>query len=323
MLELAAEAEGWIHRELDRKGLHATDEPQLFHERPWSTVLRIPTSAGLLFFFKASAPSLAHEAGLTDTLARLRPDLLPELVAVDRERGWMLMPDGGHTLRSALQEDPRPEPWERILPAYAELQLDMTRHRPALLAAGALDYRLGVLPRLFEALYDDRSSLAVGHPQGLSVAEHERMRATGRVFAEMCERLRALGPDETIHHDDFHDGNIFVSGNGYRFFDWGEGCVAHPFCTMVVCLRSIAYRFHLDADAPELSRLRDIYLEPWSARVSRVDARAAFELAQKIGTLSRALTWDRVLAGVPPEERGEHADAVPGWVQEYLEAVKG
>ena len=48
-------------------------------------------------------------------------------------------------------------------------------------------------------------------------------------FAELCERLAGYGVPETLHHDDFHDANIFVCGDRYTFADWGESCVAHPF----------------------------------------------------------------------------------------------
>ena len=35
---------------------------------------------------------------------------------------------------------------------------------------------------------------------------------------------------------------------------------------------------------------------------------------------ARALTWHRVLSAVPEAQRAEDADAVPGWLQEFLRA---
>lgn len=63
------QAHDWIHAELDRQGIDvngAIDQP---HMRPWSHVLRVPTTTGDVFF-KAVAPELCHEVALTAMLAR-------------------------------------------------------------------------------------------------------------------------------------------------------------------------------------------------------------------------------------------------------------
>jgi hypothetical protein len=294
-------------------------EPHAFHARPWSTVSRLATDAGV-FYLKVSAAALAHEAGLTEALVRIRPELMPETVAVDARRGWILMRDGGPTLRSVLARDPDLGHWERILRAYAELQISATAHVAGLLRTGALDYRLSVLPSLVDGLYES-PALLVGEREGLTRAEHGALGEGRALFAALCAELSSFGPPETIHHDDFHDGNVFSGNGGYRFFDWGEAGIAHPFCTMVVCLRAVAYRFGLDEAGAEVTRLRDVYLEPWSALMSSSDARRAFGLAQIVGTMCRALTWNRVLTGVPRDAWGEDAGAVSGWVRDYLGAV--
>jgi len=115
------------------------------------------------------------------------------------------------------------------------------------------------------------------------------------------------------------NGNIFVRDGRYSFFDWGESCVAHPFFTMMVTLRSIAYQLQLEANDPRLVRLRDIYLEPWLGYGPRQHLLAAYSLAQRLGTVCRALTWYRVVSNLPDPLKAEHAEAVPGWLQEFLE----
>ena len=132
-----------------------------------------------------------------------------------------------------------------------------------LLALGCLDYRLAGLPARYAALLDDRQALMIDLPDGLTSEQYARLRAYTPQFADMCARLAGYGSPETLHHDDFHDGNIFLGAGGFRFFDWGESCTAQPFYTLVVGLRGIAYRFELSKDEPELRRLRDMYLEPW------------------------------------------------------------
>ena len=100
-----------------------------------------------------------------------------------------------------------------------------------------------------------------------------------------------------------------------------ESCAAQPFYTLVVGLRGIAYRFELADDAPELRRLRDIYLEPWTRYASRAKLLEACALAKQIGSFCRALTWHRVVASLESPLREEQQDAVPGWLQVFLEAV--
>ena len=219
--------------------------------RPWSTVLRVPTSAGD-HYFKATSPLLAHEPALTQWLAQQRPDCIAPVLAVDRDRGWMLMPDGGTTLRTVIQADRDIRHWEAALPIYAQLQIDMAAQLDQLIALGCLDYRLAGLPARYAALLEDTQALMIDLPDGLTGEQYARLRALAPQFADMCARLAAYGIPETLHHDDFHDGNIFLGAGGLRFFDWGESCAAQPFYTLVVGLRGIAYRFELAEDAPEL-----------------------------------------------------------------------
>ena len=59
-----------------------------------SVVLRATVDGGDAFF-KCSADVFRHEAVTTQSLAALMPDLVPEVVAVDGDLGWMLMRDLG------------------------------------------------------------------------------------------------------------------------------------------------------------------------------------------------------------------------------------
>src|SRR5690349_17683011 len=86
------QASAWIHEQLERQGIAVNGPIEQPHVRPWSTVLRVPTSQGDVYF-KATAPTLMHEPALTEALSRWRPDCIPPLLAVDLARGWMLMPD--------------------------------------------------------------------------------------------------------------------------------------------------------------------------------------------------------------------------------------
>jgi aminoglycoside/choline kinase family phosphotransferase len=237
-------AKAWIAAELERLGLEPAGEIEQVHVRWWSTVMRVPTTEGDLYF-KANAPPHHFEAALIALLARLQPGRVPELPAVDPDRGWLLMRDGGTRLRELVRSSADLGRWEEVLPAYADLQLALAPHVEELLAAGVPDERLAVLLAHLEQLLDDPEALLVGRTNGLTKQELERLRALLPEFAATCERLASYGIPETLQHDDFHDGNIFVRDSRYLFFDWGDSCVSHPFHTLVVTMRAIAYRLEL------------------------------------------------------------------------------
>src|SRR5436190_22341690 len=87
------QAHAWIRAEAQRNSIQLTGEIEQNHAYAWSTVMRIPTDAGTLFF-KATAPETIYEIALTQKLAAWFPEYMPELIAADHERGWMLMRDG-------------------------------------------------------------------------------------------------------------------------------------------------------------------------------------------------------------------------------------
>ena len=75
--------EAWVRAELERQGIAMQGALAERQVRPWSAVYGAPTSAGEVFF-KATAPSLAHEPTLTELLARRWPDWVPPVLGSDQ-----------------------------------------------------------------------------------------------------------------------------------------------------------------------------------------------------------------------------------------------
>jgi hypothetical protein len=295
------EASSWI-----RERVEVTGEIEQPHVRWWSTVLRVPTADGELFF-KAVAPVHRFEAALTARLAELQPHRVTEVVALDAERGWFLMRHAGTRLRELVETRADLRHWERLLPEYAQLQIEVAPHARELLELGTPDHRLAVLPRQLRELLD-------GRPPGLT--EDERRRAVEALprFEDMCRTLAEAGIAETIQHDDLHDGQVFVRDGRYLFFDWGDSCVSHPFHSLTVILRSIAWKLDLPPGGPELGRLRDAYLEPFGAMPVLGD------LAYRTGTIARTLAWHRMVAAREPQFVQEESASAPAYgIKLFLE----
>jgi aminoglycoside phosphotransferase (APT) family kinase protein len=158
----------------------------------------------------------------------------------------------------------------------------------------------------------------------MTAEQRERQRAASSSYAAMCADLAASGVPPSLQHDDLHDANVFVAGSEdapYRVFDWGDAAVAHPFTTLLVTLRVVALRASLAPGAPELLRLRDAYLEPWTAEHDARDLREAARLAVRTGVVSRAACYRRALLEATPAGVEEYGDGVPGWLQELFEPL--
>jgi hypothetical protein len=303
----------WIRSQLERLGLEPAGEIEQPHVRPWSTVLRVPTDDGDVWF-KANMPTQAFEVAVVETLAARRPDLVPTLLATDLQRGWMLQGDGGTRLREILEETGDFDVWIEILPLYAELQMDVAADRDRLLAAGVPDRLLASLPGQFEEVLADAEAL-----ETLTQDERRRLASLAPRIEAECRELADYGLPETIQHDDLHDGQVFVRDGRFLFFDWGDACVSHPFYTLVVTLAVLAYRLELDHDAPELDRFRDAYIEPWTRFRPLRELEQAYPFAYRLGVLCRGLTWRSVVAVLPQPLRDDEAEAVPERMRMLLE----
>jgi hypothetical protein len=290
-----ARAQAWIETQVTEP----LGDAEYVKIRPWSAVLRQPTRTGDVYF-KANLSALANEPELTRLLHRIAPGQVLDVLADEPHEGWMLQADGGPTMQSRLDGVDDLARWEVMLAVYADVQVRASGHAEELVAAGAPDRRLPRLRPLFE-------ELVAGEADPLALA--------GRVD-ELAAELGAYGLPATIDHSDLHAGNVLAPGDRYVIFDWHEGAVTHPFFSMMVATRWLEHNHGVEPGGAHDERLRDAYLEPWAAYGSRAELRAALDLALRLGPLTRALGWQRVLGGMPPAAAGEWAGHLSGWLQD-------
>ena len=262
-----AAVEEWIRGHVAPAGAIETA-----HERPWSTVLRVPLADGIVWF-KACSPVQAFEPRLTVELFARWPDRVPEVVAHDEQRRWLLLADAG--TRIASLGNP-PESWLVLLPRYAELQRGEAAHAAAHLAHHVPDLRVATLPARYEELL--REDLP------LNRAEIERLRAFAGRFEQLCAELADDSIAGTIQHDDLHMNNVFAWGERLRVLDWGDSSISHPFASLVVTFRFLEERNGLARGDPWFGRLRDAYLEPWGHGLTDT-----FTLALRVGSFAHAI----------------------------------
>jgi hypothetical protein len=132
----------------------------------------------------------------------------------------------------------------------------------------------------------------------------------------------SIVPD-TIQHDDLHDGQVFLRDRHYRILDWGDAVVSHPFYSMSVVERSVAYTLKLKPGSREVTRLRDLYLEPFTKFASARELRASYSIAIRLGWISRALSWASVVPDLSPAKKREERGDVPRSLGRFLDPTAG
>jgi hypothetical protein len=311
------EVNAWILDELALLEIIPTGPIEQRHKRPWSTVFYVPTSDGSVFF-KASADVLSHEPALTQTLSLLEPRYLPKILAVNVKKGWMLMGDGGGTLREVIKADRDIRHWEKLLPLYAELQIKVASILPDLLALGTPDRRLATLPEQFDNLLRNKELLLIGQPEGLDAAEYQRLQKMPSEIACLSEQLAASAIPESIHHGDLHDANIFLNNDQYVFFDWGDSSISHPFFSLRTVFVSIEISLGLEEGAAVFDEIRDCYLKLWARYEPYENLLNTFELASRLSPIVSALGYFHVMSSLDEPLSSDYKGAIPGLLQEFL-----
>ena len=231
--------EHWIQEQLAR--LNYTIVAPVLQMRTWSIscVLRVPTTNGYVYlkailnsFTHASTPTYSsdttgilplfftHEPMLIQSLAAWYPQNMPRLLAMERERCWMLLADFG----TELYKNPNKTALERALEVFSQMQVAATQRIDSLFAAGCLDRRLHILATQIDPLLNDEDVLA-----DLNRSEIEQLRAHRSQLKTMCHELANYAIPQTLVHGDLHSGNIAVQNDNFIYFDWTDCCVAHPF----------------------------------------------------------------------------------------------
>ena len=308
----------WINSELSQLGIAITGPIEESHILPRSTVLRIPTFEGAVFF-KDCSEGLIYEPVLTQKMSSWYPDQMPKILAVNLENGWMMMADGGATLREVIRDDRDISHWEKLLPFYAELQIKLSDHLPELLVLGAPDRQLATLTEQYRNLLKNKKYLLIDQQDGITSVEYDRLVNMTTRVESISELLAAYPIPQSIHHGDFHDANIFLNDDHFVFFDWGDCSVSHPFFSLRTVCVSIEYSLELEEYPPEFDGLRDIYLKSWLQYDSFENLLNNYHLAARLSPICSALGYFHTMKRLDDPLGSDYKGAIPGLLQEFLD----
>lgn len=297
------EVREWIEREVAALGRSVVGLEQVKH---WSisSVLRIETDGPDLYFkVPARLPLFVDEASVTARLAARFPEHIPVPVAVEPERGWLLLPDFGELFGWDAALDVRQESLRR----FADLQRRAAELADELLADGCLDRRLDVLELQTEPLVNDPEAVA-----RLTAEEAAELRRLAPWLKEACRRLADIGPPSTLVHGDLHMLNTARLEGELVYFDWTDACIAHPFIDLL-CLS-------WEKDEAVRAALLDAYLEPWQGVETAERLHEAVALATVVIPLHHAVSYQHIVAGLEPAAKPE-LDATHDFLRRVLSAA--
>ncbi len=300
-----AEAASWIQAQLAHLG--CTPAGPIAQVKSWclSCVLRVPTTSGDVYFKTAAdLPLFVNEAAVMQGLAERYPRSVPTPLRIDRERGWLLLPDLGRELGWGAPVEKRAE----ALRAFGRLQTDSTQCVDDLLAIGCLDRRLNSLIDQIDPLLNSLDASF-----GLSEAEIAQLRTRVPRLTAMCAELASYRVPPALVHGDMHMSNVVVRGGDYQFFDWTDACVAHPFLDLIDILH--------EKDEAVQARLRDGYLALWVDFEPMERLLEMWSLAYPLCALHQAVSYQHIVANVEDAAKQEFVWAMPLWLRKVLASV--
>lgn len=309
------EVRGWAQTCLAGHGIQILEAgPQRI--RFWSTQVRFETSAGPVWL-KENAPSQSFEAALVSLVGRLRPDAVPRVLGVDPEHGRLLTTHAGAPLAEAERSDLRQRStWlAQALVVFAELQqqlsarVDLVRETgvPALPESTAIAHAVTIADAL--------AALPPGDARRLDT-DARRLVDTGLGrLGEAAAELEASRLPDSLDHNDLHLGNVLLGEGGPRLIDFADAVWAHPLTTLAIPLDTFAAVEELPEGSPEVGRILDMALEPWTHTLTSAALRDLLPAARRLSCLHRAQSWFRLMNEAPLECIDErHRPATSAWL---------
>lgn len=285
--------------------------------RAWqrSALLKATPNFGDSIYFKAVPRVFAHELPLTAWLSEQFPDYFPVVLAVEPDRGWMLLMDHGRRSLETVQDIGM---WEMALRVLGRLQVRLSEDHLDLYALGVPSQSLEEIADYLDTLLADEVGLRVGGQLDDDAIAQLHDQAP-RIKA-LCAELAACGIPHSLEHGDFYPGQVLVQGDRVVFIDWSDASIAHPFFSYASLENFVVNEMpHFSEDTR--ARLQAAYLGPWRDYADDATLHRAITLARPLAALHTAVLYHRlILPGM--EIRWEMENMLPFWLRVLLDEMQ-
>ncbi|MDO8805010.1 MAG: phosphotransferase [Elusimicrobiota bacterium] len=284
--------QGW-HARVENFASKVIPNPQPQQKAVWKQLRTWPRSCvyeicsdGSRYILKACPPAYASEGPVTAYLAKLRPDLIADVLAVDPADNILLS-------RAFSGNDASAESTPVLKAAangLAELQYVVSTQRGALSRFGLAVTDLPALMGSMHALLADEPALMPEHG-GLSDSEVEQLRSAESRIADSFNRLRSIGIPLSIEHGDFRAGNVLNDADGnFRIIDWSCTSIGHPFFSAAQLIDEEEHSPDPLTNSKIKIQLARSYLEGWQALgLTAAELEEALSLARLLMPIARAI----------------------------------
>lgn len=294
--------EAWIDSVLAGSGRRRTGPIVAVKMWSISAVARVPTDAGDLWL-KAPCAHFRAEARVHPTVERLFPELVPTLVAVEEDEGWLLM----EPLVGSEDDTRAAGAGLEVARRWATAQIAAVAHVDELVAGGCRRRGAEETVAGFRHLLESSNELAL-----LTADELTTIRSSAARIEGLVREFWGCGIPDTLAHGDLHLGNVAWDGADLRLFDWTDGCISHPFL-------DATHLAHSTRVVPGDAGLESTYAEQWRAAYPQADVDLASRLAPIVDLVFQAITFDDIAESTEPRSRWE----LGGVVADLLRTLPG
>jgi Ser/Thr protein kinase RdoA (MazF antagonist) len=256
-------------------------------------------------------------------MARIAPDHVVVPIAVEPQRGWLLTPDQGPTLRSLEVTDEGL--WCRFVAEFGDLQVRLAPYGDELTRTGLPSMRPADVPDYVRSEVHRMTNLPADDPEHMDSERAAEVADSFELLSRDADSPRNGPVPLSLDHNDLHHNNAFVpSGDrvGFRFFDFGDAVWAHPFSSLLIPLNVLGEQWKTGYDDPRLRRVVYAYVEVWSDRAGRAELRELVTPAVRFGRVHRAESYRRLLVDFDETARGEYAHAPSFWLAKMAELIR-
>lgn len=262
-----------IDTELSRQRRARTGPPEVVRRWSISTVLRVPTDRGPVWF-KAVPPVFAHEGGIARWVASARPEHGAAVLGCGH--GWLLteeLPDGSHD-----GTGPRGGP----LRAAARVQLASVGRTAELTALGCPERGPARIAADLGVLADRAELLGDPAARDLTAA----LPALTRLLSELSDD----GAPPVLVHGDIQEENALWTGRSWALIDWTDAAVTHPFAELARPLMHATEAQRASAEAE--------FADAWADVLPADTVSRALRLAPVLGAAHQVGNYFRIVESV-------------------------
>jgi hypothetical protein len=278
----------WVQKALRPFQLTLTGDFVQLNASATFSLIRFATEGDAVWFKAVGEPNL-HEFSISVTLARLFPEYVPSLLAIEPVcHGWLMADAGGPPLNRAELSSA----WKETATALADLQTASVSSIDDLLEAGCKDLRVGTLLELVDPFLEVIGDLMQEQSKiPPPILSRQELSDLGRTLKGALHRLQSAGIPDTLGHGDLNSGNILLGSGRCVFIDWAEAHVGHPFLSLEYLIS------HLGKDHPTFIQFEDAirssYALTWQSVSSPEHVFEAFQFSPLVAVFAYAVAGNR------------------------------